>query len=209
MAEILQPEHRAACEKGWGVPVKDVYSSQELGFIAVQCPGHTHYLVQAESLYVEILDAKGNPCGPGEIGRVVITDLHNFATPLIRYELGDYAEVGASCPTGRGLPVLSRILGRSRNMLRLPSGDEIWPNLQEHRFLDIAPVRQYQLIQRSLEQIEVFLAVAEPLSEDQKHRLGRGLQKDLGHPFALAILEVDEIPRAANGKHEDFRCEVS
>ena len=39
---------------------------------------------------------------------MVITDLHNFATPLIRYELGDYAEVGTPCPTGRGLPVLNR-----------------------------------------------------------------------------------------------------
>jgi phenylacetate-CoA ligase len=208
MAEILQPEHRAACERGWGVPVKDVYSSQELGFIAVQCPEHPHYLVQAESLYVEILDAKGHPCGPGKIGRVVITDLHNFATPLIRYELGDYAEVGAPCPTGRGLPVLSRILGRSRNMLRLPSGDEIWPNLQETRFLDVAPVRQYQLIQRSLEEIEVTLAVAEPLAGEQKDRLARVLQVDLGYPFRFAITEVDEIPRAPNGKYEDFLCEV-
>ncbi len=208
MAEILQPEHRAACERGWGVPVKDVYSSQELGFIAIQCPGQTHYLVQAESLYVEILDPRGAPCAPGEIGRVVITDLHNFATPLIRYELGDYAEVGKSCPTRRGLPVLSRILGRSRNMLKLPSGDEIWPNLQETRFLDIAPVRQYQLIQRSLEEIEVSLAVAEPLTGEQKDQLGRVLQEDLGYPFKFAITEVDEIPRAANGKYEDFRSEI-
>ena len=208
MAEILQPEHRAACEGGWGVPVKDVYSSQELGFIAVQCPGYTHYLVQAESVYVEILDAKGAPCSPGEIGRVVITDLHNFATPLIRYELGDYAEVGTPCPTGRGLPVLNRILGRSRNMLRLPSGDQIWPNLQENRFLDIAPVRQYQLIQHSLERIEVILAVAEPLTGYQKDRLDRALREDLGYPFRLAFTEVDEIPRAPNGKYEDFRSEV-
>ncbi len=208
MAEILLPEHRAACERVWRASVTDVYSSQEFGFIAVQCPGHRHYLVQAECVYLEVLDAGGAPCRPGAVGRLVITDLHNFATPLIRYEVGDYAEVGDACPTGRGLPVLRRILGRSRNMLKLPSGEQIWPNLQEDRFLAVAPVRQYQLIQRSLQEIEVRVAVAEPLSEGQRGRLRSGLQRDLGHPFALTIVEVDEIPRAANGKHEDFRCEV-
>ena len=45
---------------------------------------------------------------PGEIGRLVVTRLHHFATPLLRYDIGDYAEVGDACPCGRGLPVLRR-----------------------------------------------------------------------------------------------------
>jgi len=58
----------------------------------------------------------------GQVGRVVVTDLHNFATPLIRYDLGDYAEMADTCPCGRGLPALKRIMGRRRNMVRLPDG---------------------------------------------------------------------------------------
>jgi phenylacetate-coenzyme A ligase PaaK-like adenylate-forming protein len=61
---------------------------------------------------VEVLDEEGRPCAPGETGRVVATSLNNFAMPLIRYETGDTAEVGAPCPCGRGLPVLTRIMGR-------------------------------------------------------------------------------------------------
>ena len=76
---------------------------------------------------MEVLDNHGRPCKEGETGRVVLTDLHNFTMPLIRYEIGDYAEVGPPCACGRGLPVLARILGRSRNMLTLPAGDRIWP----------------------------------------------------------------------------------
>jgi phenylacetate-CoA ligase len=208
LGEILQPDHRTACEREWGVPVKDVYSCQEAGFIAVQCPGYRHYLVQAESLYVEVLDAAGRPCAPGNTGRVVITDLHNFATPLIRYEVGDFAEVGGPCPSGRGLPVLTRIMGRSRNMVRLPSGDRMWPVLTEKLFVDIAPVRQFQLIQRSPEEIDVRLAVTESLSREQKDRLGNALREDMGYPFRFAFTEVAEIPRAPNGKYEDFLCEV-
>ena len=56
---------------------------------------------------------------------MVITDLHNFAMPLIRYEIGDYAEAGDLCPCGRGLPVITRIVGRVHNMLTLPSGEQV------------------------------------------------------------------------------------
>ena len=65
-------------------------------------------------MILEILDEAGRPCGPGETGRVVLTDLHNFATPLIRYEIGDYAEAAGPCPCGRGLPVATRLRGQRR-----------------------------------------------------------------------------------------------
>src|SRR5262249_42566565 len=54
--EPLTPDVRVACQKTWGVPVQDVYSCEEMGFIALQCPTHEHYHVQAESVLVEILD---------------------------------------------------------------------------------------------------------------------------------------------------------
>jgi phenylacetate-CoA ligase len=123
LSEIVDPVLRDDCAQAWGAAVCDVYSCEELGMIAIQCPEHPHYHVQSESVFVEVLNERGEACAPGETGRVVATDLHNFALPLVRYEVGDYAEVGAACPCGRGLPVLSRIMGRQRNMLTLPSGD--------------------------------------------------------------------------------------
>jgi phenylacetate-coenzyme A ligase PaaK-like adenylate-forming protein len=77
--------------------------------------------VQSESVLLEIVDDAGRACAPGRAGRVVVTSLHNFATPLIRYELGDLAEFGAPCACGRSLPVISRVLGRSRST---PSSSE-------------------------------------------------------------------------------------
>ena len=115
MGEVLDPDVREACERVWGIPVIDVYSAQEVGIIALQCPDHAHYHVQAENVFVEVLDGDDKPVKPGRVGRLVVTDLHNFATPLIRYEIGDYAEVGEPCPCGRGLPVLKCIQGRTRN----------------------------------------------------------------------------------------------
>ena len=56
-----------------------MYTCQEAGYIALQCPDHAHYHVQSENLIVEILDGDGNPCAPGESGRVVLSDLHNLS----------------------------------------------------------------------------------------------------------------------------------
>ncbi len=207
-SEALQPEVRDACREAWDVPVADLYSANEVGYMALQCPDHEHYHVQAESALVEILNDRGEPCGPGETGRVVVTPLHNFAMPLIRYEIGDYAEVGEPCSCGRGLPVLRRIVGRTRNLLTLPSGDILWPSFPTGLFLAVAPVRQRQLIQRRPDEIEVVLAVDEVLTAEQEDRLREALNKRLGHPFAYRFTYVDEIPRSAGGKFEDFRVEL-
>jgi phenylacetate-CoA ligase len=113
--EAVDDETRRTIEQAFGVPLVDTYSAQEVGYLALQCPEHEAYHVQSERLYVEVLDDHDRPCGPGEAGRVLVTDLHNFASPLIRYEIGDQAEVGEPCPCGRGLPTLRRILGRATN----------------------------------------------------------------------------------------------
>ncbi len=128
--EILEPHTREAVHRAFGVKTVDMYSSQEVGYIALQCPDHEHYHVQSENVLVEVLREDGTPCEAGEIGRIVVTALHNFATPIIRYRIGDFAEVGSPCPCGRGLPVLNRVVGRQRNMLVLPNGDLRWPSIE-------------------------------------------------------------------------------
>ncbi|HMK67700.1 MAG TPA: AMP-binding protein, partial [Stellaceae bacterium] len=120
IGETLSPRLREAIATGLGAPVVDIYSSHEVGIIAVQCPQSSLYHVMAENLIVEVLNAEGGPCAEGEAGRIAITDLHNYATPILRYEIGDWAEPGGPCPCGRGLPTLRRILGRERNLVKMP-----------------------------------------------------------------------------------------
>ncbi len=208
MSEVLDAETRALSENTWGVPVVDAYSAQEVGMIALQCPRGTNYHVQAESVMLEVLDERNRPCPPGQIGRVVITDLKNLASPMIRYEIGDYAELGRPCECGRGLPNLTRILGRSRNMLSLPNGDRLWPRFASSRLARAAPVRQAQLVQVSLDEIHVNLVVARDLSAEEEDALGQLIGASLGHPFTLRFKYTDEIPRAPSGKFEDFRSEI-
>jgi len=205
IGETVSPALRARCEKDFALKIVDLYSAQEVGAIALQCPVSGLYHVQAESLIVEVLDEDDAPCKEGHVGRVVVTDLHNFATPIIRYEIRDYAEVGGACPCGRGLPTLNHILGRRRNMVTLPDGSRHWPMVGLHAFRDIAPIRQYQAIQHTLDTVEMKLVVDAPLSPQQEELLRTVVLDALCHPFTLRFSYHDtELPKTRGGKFEEF-----
>ena len=212
ISEIVQPVTRTLCREAWDVPLIDMYTAREAGYIALQCPDHEHYHIQSEGIFVEVLDDAGRPCSPGEVGRVVVTPLHNFAMPLIRYDIGDYAELGAPCPCGRGLSVLRRVLGRKQNMLVLPSGEERWPLLSSENIrglLALAPIRQYQFVQKSLEAMELRLAVERALTDAEENALRRWVIEKFGQPFDVDLAYHEEIPRTAAGKYQDFLSEVA
>jgi phenylacetate-CoA ligase len=202
--EAVTDASRRYVSEHWGVSLVDLYSTREAGYVALQCPDGGDYHVQAEGLLVEILDDDGKPCLPGETGRVVVTTLHNFAFPLIRYVLGDYAEVGEKCRCGRGLPAIRRILGRSRNLMKFPDGTRRSPVFGVSDFLSIAPIRQFHFVQRSIDELEIRLAVERPLTPDEQARFGEHILEQVGHPFRLRWVFVPEIPPLASGKFEDF-----
>lgn len=208
ISEILAPGLRALCRERWGVTVVDTYSTRECGYLAFQCPQHDHYHLQAESALIEILDDNGAPVEPGAIGRVIVTPLHNLAMPLLRYDIGDYAEAGdGACACGRGLPVIRSILGRRQNMLRLPDGAERWPLMSSGdigALLSLAPIRHYQFAQTAPDRIELRLVVARPLGGDEAARVGDWARAKFGAAFGIDLAFPAELGRTAAGKFEDF-----
>jgi phenylacetate-CoA ligase len=203
--EVLDSECRAVCQNSFGVEIVDMYSSQEVGYLALQCPETEQYHVMAENVLVEVLDDHNDPCRPGEVGRVVVSTLHNFASPLLRYDIGDFAEVGEPCSCGRGLPTLRRILGRQRNLLVLPGGTRRWPVFDAHRQpADMPPVFQYQVIQRSEAKIEVHVVRHADFTSSEEEIVRRYVTQMLEHSFDIHICRVDSIARSPSGKFEDF-----
>lgn len=208
LAESLGPGLRALVREAWDVPLTDLYSASEAGYLALQCPAHEHYHVQSENALLEVLDDDGRPCKPGEVGRVVATPLHNFAMPLVRYDIGDYAEVGTPCDCGRGLPVVKRILGRVRNMLTTADGKRYWPVFGTRAIMDAAPVLQHQFVQKAHDLVEARLVVRSPLSTDQENRFRERVQSQLPAGVRLRIAYCERIERSASGKFEDFVSEL-
>ena len=206
-AETVDDEMRALCREVWSAEIVDGYSSAETGPIAFQCPGHAHYHVQSEAILVEVIGRAGRPCRAGEIGKVIVTPLHNFAMPLIRYEVGDFAEVGAPCPCGRGLPVLRRIAGRGRNRVVRPDGESEFIFIPFRAFSRVPAIVQFQVVQTAVAEVEVRMVLRRPLTAAEED----GLRDALGVlvPWArIAFVTVDEIPVAPSGKREHFRSEV-
>jgi phenylacetate-CoA ligase len=202
--ESVSDELRKMVRESFGVPLVDIYSASETGYLALQCPVGGCYHVCAETVLIEVLNDSGLPCQPGEIGRVVVTTLHNFALPLIRYEVGDYAQVGGPCHCGRGLPVLTRILGRVRGMALKPDGSRFWPSFPADNWMHIAPIRQLQLVQREVDSIEVIYAMERDLNSTEAQQLIAALNASLGFPYRIVCRRVDQIQRSQNGKFEDF-----
>jgi phenylacetate-CoA ligase len=128
--------------------------------------------------------------------------------PLLRYDIGDYAEVGPPCPCGRGLPVLTRILGRERAMLTTADGRRYWPFFGAWFFRDVAPVRQFQFVQTALDALDARMVLERPITDEEEAALRALILGFLPAPFAIRFVWVDAIPRAASGKYEEFRSEL-
>jgi phenylacetate-CoA ligase len=193
----------------WGVPLADIYSCTEAGVLALQCPAGTGYHVQSENVLLEVLREDGTPCEPGETGRVVITPLHNFAMPLIRYELGDYAVVGAPCGCGRGLPVLTSIVGRARNMARDPAGRLFQPGFDAALDESRLPVEQFQFVQHSPSVVEMSYVLGRDLTPDEQRRFADAVHRTLPYPFEMRFRRVAAIARGPGGKFEGFVSRVT
>lgn len=207
-SEQLPADLRDSVREAWNVRVSDLYSANEVGYVALQCPHSGMYHVQSEDVLVEIVDDDGKPCAVGESGRVIVTSLHNFAMPLFRYDLGDYATVGEACSCGRNLPTLGRILGRTRNMLRLPGGRTAFPGFPLNPLRRLPAIRELKMIQHSLELIEVLLVLERPLARSEKVTLREAIRERLQHDFRIRLTPVSEIERGTGNKREDFECRM-
>jgi phenylacetate-coenzyme A ligase PaaK-like adenylate-forming protein len=207
-AEIVGPDLRELIRRVFGLGVFASYGAREVGTIAVQCPEHEHYHVQAEALLVEVLDDEGAPCAPGETGTVVVTALQGFASPLIRYEIGDRAMVGTPCSCGRPHPVLTHIVGRTRDAVVLPSGERRHCYTLGFAFWQLSDLRHFQIIQRSLYDLEVKLVARRPLTSEVEAEVARRIKAATGDHFSIGFTYHDAIPHTPGGKFQDFICEV-
>ena len=205
--EYLSEETRDACRAAFGLEVADIYSTVEAGYLSFQCEAGRHH-VQAESALLEILDEAGAPCAQGAVGRGVVTPLHNFAMPLIRYDIGDHAAFGPPCPCGRTLPVLGCIAGRARDMLVLPDGGRRFAEYGNAALHRIRAVLQHQVVQVAADMVEIRLVLRRALTAEEERQVLDGARAGLGPGFTVRLAVVDAIARAPGGKFAEFRCEV-
>ncbi len=199
----VSEDTRELCRSTFQSEIADTYGCLEIGHIAAQCPDCGEYHISAENCFVEIIGDSGAPALPGETGRVIVTSLRNYAMPLIRYQLGDLAEVGTRSPAcGRGLPTLRRILGRDRNIFRFRDGTRVYPTVR--RFYQFLDAKQFQVVQTDFEHVEIRYVPEKSARPADLVGLTERLRGALHQQVNVTLRPVDAIERSPSGKYEDF-----
>jgi phenylacetate-coenzyme A ligase PaaK-like adenylate-forming protein len=210
ISEIVSGDASELVRQTFGCEIAQIYGCSEMGAVALQSPDDGALLVCEESVMVELIDDNDQPIRAGETGRVILTSLYNFATPFIRYEIGDYATFADSAsPSGRAFIRLQRIEGRQRNALVTASGKRVWQSaIPAASLLRYVAATQFQIRQPTVELIE-FLYVPASATPADHAGLESYFASLLGRPVTLTLSAVNVMPRTAGGKYERIMSAIA
>lgn len=206
-SEPLPPALRASIGSTLDCAVYDKYGMRETNIIAHEQPGGGPMLIQAENVYVEFLDDDGEPCAPGQAGRLVVTTLNNASMPLLRYETSDLAapllrEPDAPLP----YPAMTSVAGRLQDLILTPSGDHVDAYLFSYLFMRFPEVDWFQVVQREPERLDVRIYAPSGLASAMMTELTERIHHHTGYPFDVKFELLDRMPDSSTGK---FRLCVS
>jgi phenylacetate-CoA ligase len=198
MGSALAPSARRIIADAFGCRVLEDYGSAELGSIGCECePGNGLHLF-SDLFYVEFV-RDGRRVGPGELGRLLVTDLTNRAMPLIRYDIGD---VGLSlpepCDCGRGT-MRFKVLGRVHDAIVSPQGRVVTEHEVSDFLYEYRGVEWFQLVQRAESQFDLQV-VDDRDSPLPLEDLSRDLAAFLGGNVRVSARRVRSIPPENGGK---------
>jgi phenylacetate-CoA ligase len=192
-----------------GIPVGAVYSSQEFGYIGAECkdcPGSFH--VAQSNVIIEVDKHDSVVVGHQTLGRVLVTHLHSYATPFVRYDIGDLGELSRTCECGHDGPVLKNIYGRKKRLLKRSDGSVIPFSVVARNILAIVKCDEYRIRQTGLNTIDLEIAGAAQLTADQIALLSSLVKERAGEDFQVRINPVPAIDWGSDTKRLGFRSEI-
>lgn len=199
-SETLFDFQREAIQRSFDCKAYTYYGNAErAGFIA-ECPqGALH--VKSDHSLIELINENGMHASPGEIGRLTCTAFGNYATPLIRYAVGDTAVLSRNqnCSCGRGGTLISELLGRVEDYILTPDGRFV--GRLDHLFKDAINVRKAQIIQNSIDQVIIRIVKESDYSTDDEKAILKEAKARLGDGTNIEVEYVNDMERTNAGKH--------
>lgn len=207
-AEPLYEYHREFIESVFDCRVFNSYSSVETGDIACECEHHDGLHILMRNCYIEVV-RDGQLVSDGQEGEFIITNLTNLAFPLIRYQIQDGGKkrVG-SCPCGRGLPMLEIVEGRIIDFFQTRDRGKVWGAFVVPMVPALGKIKQYQIVQKSLDLIVLRIVKAGPLNETKFTEIQKACKIALGENVRVEFEYVDGLPSTPTGKHRYVISEV-
>ena len=200
--EGISDENRQLLESVFGCTVYRRYSDMELGILGQDSGNGSAYVLNWGSYYFECLKMDSDePEEPGEAGRIVITDLFNYAFPMIRYDTGDLGVMDNFDKTQ--FPKLKEIFGRVRDCVYSTDGRLISPAKISVMMWGAEGIKQWQVIQE--EKDKYILKLNCERRVDETALIGKFVEL-LGRDASIEIKYVDEIPVTSSNKRRAVIC---
>ena len=209
-AERLFTHDREAILQAFGAEPFETYGCREVMLIGSECERHDGLHESMENVVVELIVTEENgtqrAAREGELGEVVLTDLHNFSMPFIRYANGDTATAGPSarCACGRGLRRIRSVEGRTTETLRDGDGARVSGMVFNLIFSALAKsVSQFQAVQHKDGSItlRVIPTAQVPLDAAAMAHIRTNCEKYL-KGVAIKVEPVAEIMVTKSGKRQ-------
>jgi phenylacetate-coenzyme A ligase PaaK-like adenylate-forming protein len=195
--------------KAIGITCLSNYSSAELGPIAFECTTHEGYYHVAHTNVIVECDQRLTTTYDGEtVGRLLITHLHSYATPLIRYDIGDFGKLHDQCPCGHDGPTLSHIYGRGKHFLRHPDGNYLPFHLTTRALREVVDFKECRFRQEAIDTITVQIGGRETLTPEEEEKLKATIIAVTDPVFKVLIKPVKEIDWSDNPKQLFFSSSV-
>ncbi|MHA7744963.1 hypothetical protein [Priestia aryabhattai] len=200
-SEMLFDDTRKSMSNAFNCKCISRYSNQENGIIGQDDTLNNVFLLNEANYIVEILKmSEDKPVVEGEVGRIVITDLYNYAMPMIRYDTGDIGSITLLDRDGVQKKAIVNFGGRKIDVVYDSYGNRLSPHTITNNFWSFPEIQQYQFIQETNTQYTIKINVDGLFKREQE--LKTLLLKLLGSEADITIQRVNEIPVMASGKRK-------
>ena len=198
-SEVLPSSIRDELSQLLKCPVYSVYTNEENGIMAVQDSSGPNYYFDSASYFLEILKLDSDlQAEEGELGRIVLTDLYNYAFPLIRYDTGDVAVYRSSSDGDKYKILLHELYGRKSDIVFDSSGNQISPHAITNNMWGITGIKQWQFVQIAKKEYRIILNLISP--DFNTEEIIRRILPIVGTDSRIDFSYVDEIPVLDSGK---------
>ncbi len=200
-SEKLYPDMREKIKAVFDCDVYDTYGLNDGGIGAYECSEHQGMHIDTERSVLEVIDNRGNELEKEE-GRIIATNLCNYAMPLIRYDTGDLGHISPDkCKCGRGHKVLKEVAGRTSDILITPEGKNVHGEFFTHIFWEIKGIKEFQVVQEDLRNVLIRIVPENEFDEKQLDKIRDIIRKRSGG-WNIEFKFADRIERTGSGKYK-------
>lgn len=210
-AETVTPDMRKIIEKGFKTKLYDFYGSREAMNLAGECSHGSMHIFSFNNI-IEVVDVNNQPVAEGEEGRILVTPLHNYSMPLLRYEIGDTGIKGPDvCSCGNFLPTLKAVTGRVTDHFKLKDGSIVPAEYFIHLLGVVCKedqIRKFQVIQEDYNKVRIDVVIHDELSTNYTQIINEKIRLVMEDQCEITWNIVDDIPKTQSGKYRYTISEV-